>query len=408
MSAELDTTSTAARGQRPAEPSTARRSAFWLVTARELQVKIRDRNFLISTAVLMVLLVLSLAAQVFFAGRSDTVDVAVVSPAGQQTVSRAGAAAETAGTTVKFQAKQYASVAQAEQAVRNGDVDAAVLPSGDTLRLVGLSDQDTDVATWIGATIQQQAIDQRARAAGTTLAALSAGTTPAYDLLTPGASDDRNTARISGAVFGILFYIAVLIAGAALAQSVVEEKQNRVVEILAAAIPVRQLLIGKVLAATILAMAQVVLLAAIGVIGLLATGNSSMLSAMTRGIVWFIVFFLIGFVALACLWAVVGSVASRSEDIQSTSPPMTVLVLGIFLIGILARGTVQTVASYVPLLSTITMPTRVISGDATWVEALISVAISVVCAYGIIRLAARMYRNSLLQTHGRMSFRQAL
>lgn len=112
----------------------------------------------------------------------------------------------------------------------------------------------------------------------------------------------------------------------------VEEKQNQVVEILAAAIPTRQLLIGKVLGNTALAVAQVVLLGVLGAIGLLATGNSGLLADIAGGAGWFPIFFLLGFVTLACLWAVVGALATRSEDIQSSSPPPTILVMGVFLL----------------------------------------------------------------------------
>ncbi|MFX5634542.1 ABC transporter permease, partial [Acinetobacter baumannii] len=71
--------------------------------------------------------------------------------------------------------------------------------------------------------------------------------------------------------FGIVFLIAASTFGGTIAQSVVEEKQTRVVEILISAIPVRALLAGKVLGNTVLAMAQIVLLAAVAVIGLAVT-----------------------------------------------------------------------------------------------------------------------------------------
>lgn len=150
------------------------------------------------------------------------------------------------------------------------------------------------------------------------------------------------------------------------------------------------------------------LLSALGAVGLIATGNTSLLADIAAGAVWFLIFFLVGFVTLACLWAVVGALATRSEDIQSSSTPVTILVMGIFFIGIFATGTVAQGASYVPLVSTIAMPTRVVSGDASWWQALLSLLISAVAAYAVIRVAERMYRGALLQTGSRSTYRQAL
>lgn len=75
-------------------------------------------------------------------------------------------------------------------------------------------------------------------------------------------------------MFAFLFYLSSILFGMSIAQSVVEEKQNRIVEILASAIPVRQLLIGKVAGNTVLAFAQLTLFVVAGLIGLAATGRA--------------------------------------------------------------------------------------------------------------------------------------
>ena len=73
---------------------------------------------------------------------------------------------------------------------------------------------------------------------------------------------------ITGIVLGTLFYMVCLMFGMAIAQSVVEEKQSRIVEIIASAIPLRLLLTGKVLGNTVLAFGQMVLFVVAGLIGL--------------------------------------------------------------------------------------------------------------------------------------------
>lgn len=386
------------------DPSTA---GMWrVVAAREVAVKLRDRNFLVSTALLLILLVLSLGLQVVLAKQAGSTSVAVASQSATSIVKQASSSAKASGDAITFKAERLGSTAAVERAVREGKADAGLVSIDKGWRLVGKEDRNSAISSWVTRTVQQSTMQRNAEAAGTNLGALTRGSSVSYDLLVP-AKDRHPSARLAGSVFGLLFYIAALVFGGAIANSVVEEKQNRVVEILASAIPIRQLLVGKVLGNTLLALAQVLLIAAIGTIGLLATGKSHLVSQIAGGSGWFIVFFLVGFIALACLWAVVGALATRIEDIQSTSPPMTVMVMVIFFVGILASGTVLKVVSFLPLLATIAMPSRVISGDATWWQALIALGTSVIGAWLIIRVAERMYRNSLMQTNRRMTFREA-
>src|SRR5690606_24347813 len=112
-----------------------------------------------------------------------------------------------------------------------------------------------DIKTYVTAAAQQIALEHNATAAGVTLEQLARGSAVSYDLLDEAAVD-TGLATIVAIVFAFLFYLSSILFGMSIAQSVVEEKQNRIVEILASAIPVRQLLIGKVAGNTVLAFAQ--------------------------------------------------------------------------------------------------------------------------------------------------------
>ena len=69
---------------------------------------------------------------------------------------------------------------------------------------------------------------------------------------------------------------------------------------------------------TALAMIQLLIYVAVGLIGLSFTAYRSYVPALSGPAAWFLGFFLAGFIALACLWAVAGSLASRAEDLQAT------------------------------------------------------------------------------------------
>ena len=92
--------------------------------------------------------------------------------------------------------------------------------------------------------------------------------------------------------------------------------------------PVRTLLYGKVLGNGALALGQVVLLAR----GRASpaprpSGESGLVSLLARNSLWFVLFFALGFAMLSCLWAAAGAFASRTEDLQSTTVPLQVLVI---------------------------------------------------------------------------------
>ena len=116
---------------------------------------------------------------------------------------------------------------------------------------------------------------RNAAAAGTTVEALEAGS----DVSTPpscaGDAEKAAVADAVGFVFVFLFYFAALVFGMQLASSVIEEKQSRIVEIIAAAIPLRHLLAGKVLGNTALAVIQLLVYLVVGLVGLSFTPYKS-------------------------------------------------------------------------------------------------------------------------------------
>ena len=196
---------------------------------------------------------------------------------------------------------------------------------------------------------------------GTTVEALEAGSTVSTAFLR-GDAEKAGVAEAVGFVFVFLFYFAALIFGMQLASSVIEEKQSRIVEIIAAAIPLRHLLAGKVLGNTALAVIQLLVYLAVGLVGLSFTSYKSYVPALSGPTAWFIGFFLAGFVALACLWAVAGSLASRTEDLQATSTPLTMLMLVMFFGGLSLDGRGQVIASFIPPVSAVVMPKRILAG----------------------------------------------
>ena len=388
-------------------PSTGERLRHpWLLVARrEVATKLADRTFLIGTLLTLALILGFVIVQAVWSERTQTYDLVATASAAPM----AGAVAQQAPTLddgLRVTVVPAADDAAAEAALLDEEADAWLTTREGSWVLVARDEVPRDLEAVTSTVVRDTVLAENASAAGTSVDDLTVGTTLATDVLV-GNADQRAFAQGMAFALAFLFYLASIVFGTTLANSVVEEKQSRIVEIIATKIPVRQLLAGKVAGNTAIAVGQMALYAAIGLVGLRFTPYASFLPSIGGALGWFLVFFLVGFLLIACLWAVAGALASRTEDVQSTATPVTMLLLAIFFGSMFLDGTAQTVLSYVPPASAVLMPQRILDGSALWWEPIVALAILVAAAGAVVLVAERLYRRSLLQTQGTLSMRQA-
>lgn len=357
-------------------PSTAQ--SVWLVSQREIVSKLRSRVFVISTGILFALALVAVVWGGIAAQSVRSTPVAVTS--------------ETASVVAGMQgiaATQAPSVPAALAMVKAGKVDAALVPAP-------ASGGAFDYQIVAKDSVPQALVSQLSQS-------------PTVRLL-EGSPADSILRYLVAIGFGIVFLMAASTFGGTIAQSVVEEKQTRVVELLISAIPVRTLLAGKVLGNTILAMSQIIGFAAIAIVGLSFTGQAQLIGGLGGPVAWFAVFFLFGFVLLASLFAAGGAMVSRQEDVGSTTAPLTLLVVAPYMLVILFNNNaaVLTVMSYVPFSAPVAMPMRLYLGTAQWWEPFVSLVLLIATCVGAILVAARIYRNSILRMGGRVTLSEAL
>jgi len=351
--------------------------SVWLVAEREIASKLRSKAFVISTAILFVLALAGIVIGGIAAQNATGIPVAVTSQTSSAVDGLAG-----------LEVTDAASADEAIALVEDGTVDAALVPA-------------TDAAGFDYKIVANENVPQGL------LPLLSAS--PPVDLLDPDTTDGLLRYLVSIG-FGILFFGAAMTFGSTIAQSVVEEKQTRVVEILISAIPVRTLLAGKVIGNTVLAMAQVVGLAAIAVVGLSVSGQGDLLRGLGSAIVWFAIFFLFGFILLAALFSAAAAMVSRQEDIGATTTPLVLLITAPYMLVIFFNDNplVMTIMSYVPFSAAVGMPVRLFLGEAQWWEPLLALAILLATCVGAIAVGAKIYRNSLLRMGARVKLTEAL
>lgn len=382
--------------------------AWTIVTLREVTVKMRDRSYLISTLVTLVLIVGAVVFNAYMSARATEYTVAVTSASAQGVVELAGETSSGAGSNTTFTVESAGSAEAARDQVRAGDADAALLQDATgTWTLTGNEEVDSGLRQAISEALRLHVIEANAGAAGTTAQALMAGSELGEELLS-GDAANATLARVVGFVFSFLFYTAALVFGLAIANSVVEEKQNRVVEILATAIPIRQLLYGKVAGNTILAMIQLALYAGAALLALNFTDTADLVGTIIPASGWFLVFFLAGFLILASAWAMLGAMASRSEDLQSSTMPITVVIMAALFVGMFAKGQLLVMASYVPVISSVAMPIRMLNSEVPLWETFASLALALAAAYALLRFGENIYRRAVMQSGGAMTLRKAM
>ena len=374
-----------------------------LIAEREITTKLRDKTFIGSTLVMLLIVIAAVLIPAVLAGKGGPDKIAVIDDSGVRVVQQASSTAGGDG----FEATRVADRPAAEKAVTDGDVKAALLPGTDGYIVLGKDRVDSSLEGALREAAAAVGSEANAAKAGLSPAELHAGTKVSLELLTPGPLPDVVSDFVNIGL-ALVFYMTALGFGMMIAQSVVQEKESRVVEILAAAVPIRSLLWGKVLGNTVLALSQIVLIAGVSLIGLLATDQADILEVVAPVAGWFVVFFVLGFVALAGLWAVAGSLATRQEDLGSTTLPGQMILMIPFFFSVFAGSSAKTVASFVPIASSMSMPGRMLTEDVPLWQPLVAIALLLATTVLIVRIGARLYERTLLQTGRRLGYREAL
>ena len=382
--------------------------AWAIVTLREVMVKARDRSYLISTLVTLLLIVGGVVFNAYMSNRGTDYTVAVTGSQGASVVEIADEAASADDGNTTFEAVNADSPEAARALVSEGEADAALLAGADgTWTLVGGEEIDSGLRSPLSEALRLHVINTNAEAAGTSGEQLLAGSELQEELM-DGNAENAVLATVVGFVFSFLFYMSAIIFGMAIANSVLEEKQNRVVEILATAIPIRQLLYGKVAGNTILAMVQLAAYGGAALLALNLTDTADLVGSIIPASGWFLVFFLAGFLILASAWAMIGSMASRSEDLNNSSTPVLTVIIAALFAGMFAKGQLLVIASYVPVISSVAMPIRMLSSEVPLWETFASLAVALAAAYALLRFSEKIYRRAVMQSGGALTLRKAM
>lgn len=216
------------------------------------------------------------------------------------------------------------------------------------------------------------------------------------------------TAMISALLTSLVYSSSSLTSG------VVEEKSSRVVEILLTKIGIVPLLAGKIIGIGLVTLAQLLLIGGAGVIGFSVVDGWSLLDVeIGPALIWFLVWFLLGYTIFALLNTALASTVARQEDLGTAVMPLSVLqivllVLALYVLPNHLDNSWLHVLSFVPLYSSYLMPMRFgLDGVAAW-EMVTAAGIAVLAIPVLFWIATKLYRNNALRTGSRASLQDAL
>ncbi len=375
-----------------------------LVAAREVSSRIRDKNFVISSVVILVLLLGTMAFQVVVSSGEETSRVAVVADDG-----RIGPAVEAQGEAVGLDVEvvDVPDAAAARDAVEAEEVDAALVGGTGPAPELLLVDRAPTLEAVVGGAVSGLAVSDRLLEAGVDLQSLP------EVAVTPVGDQEDDGQRVVVAIMGVVVLYGLLILfGQFVAQGVVEEKASRVVELLLATMRPWQLLAGKILGLGLLGLGQIVVIGAVGVTGALAFDLVDVPGELIGTVATVVAWFVLGYAFYACVFAVAASLVSRQEDLGSVLTPASMLLVAGFFVAVQAAGdpggTLATVTSFVPGLSPLVMPVRQAAGEAAGWEVALAVVLMLGAIGLAVRLGGRVYAGALLRTSGRTKVREAL
>ena len=371
------------------------RRAIALVARRELRERLRSKAFLISTLVMLVVVGGSTALQGALS-KKPTYRVAVTAPAPPGLAAALQRAAKPFDDA-RVRLRVVASPAAGRQALEAEKVDALLLLSAD--RLVFRTNVDPKAAA----------------VADIAVRGLRNHLPPAPELTTstlhPTDNETTDAETLVAYAGSLLLLMSLAVYGQWVVAGVVEERHNRVVELILSTTRPRHLLAGKVIGIGLLGLAQIALVAGLGAV-LIAAGMYDAPSGLGGQLALVIPWFALGFALYAVAYAAAGALASRQQNAETAGQPVTYAILAAYFAGYIAvsadmNGLLANVLTVFPLTAPLVLPARsVLVGVPLW-EHVLAVVLVLASIYALVRFAGRVYGQGLLRSGPRLGIRAA-
>jgi len=223
-----------------------------------------------------------------------------------------------------------------------------------------------------------------------------------------GEEKDSEMLFIASLVIGMMIYITLTIYGQVIMGAVVEEKETRIAEILFSSARPFELLFGKLVGVGLAGLTQLgiwvaSLVAIVGFLSMQADMGpvvASLPSITPLMIVYFFVFFIVGYFIYASIFAVIGAmVTTVQEGGQFAFPPIMIMLIGFYFSFAVIRDPNSSLSFWVsiaPFFAPMAMPVRILSETPPFWQIGLAVLLNCLTIAALVWLAARVYRVGML------------
>ncbi|NTW96396.1 MAG: ABC transporter permease [Erysipelotrichaceae bacterium] len=231
---------------------------------------------------------------------------------------------------------------------------------------------------------------------------------------------DANQSFLISYILMFAVYMLVIMYGSFVSTSVAREKDNRTMEILITSTKPDALIVGKVLANGVAGLVQFTLIFSVALIGYFLNQasfpeviNQMLFGSLTwDAILVFLMFTSLGYLLYLFVYASLGSLVSKLEDVSSSVSVVTLLFMVAYLMANLGlnmpNSLIIKIASYFPFTAILSMPIRYFMTQVSIIELLISLAIMAITTWSLAIFSIRIYRFGSLSYGNKMSLIKAM
>ncbi len=393
--------------------------------------KVKTKSFMITTLILVLLLSIGMNVPYMiklFQGddaATKITQIGVIAEEGNRTVELLKAFIPPEGLA-KVTVNQYASVDNADlkKALDDGKVKGYLTfaaPTGDGVPPVTYHSKsgelNGDVQLYLQSALQQvnTQLIVGDKLTQEQVAAMYAPVQIGTEQLNAGADGGEATKEATPIinyvivyVLLILFFMSITMTGNMISAEITSEKSSRIMEILiTSASPLTQMF-GKVIGIFLVGLLQIAVIAAAVAANLLLPHNATILTDFDLDLgqldisilLYGLVLYILGYFLYALMYAAVGSIVSRTEDLGQAIMPVLMLGFVNFYLPLFSISNADTtlikVASYIPFTSPLSMLLRIGIGDVAIWEIIVSLLILLVTTFIFGWLAAKIYRTGVL------------
>ena len=244
--------------------------------------------------------------------------------------------------------------------------------------------------------------------------------TPNFEFVLEQTKEEKATGNVLVMMLmSIVLFYAIYFCAYQVSSSITTEKTSKIMETLVTSTSPKTIVLGKTIGIGIVGLVQMILIVGTALISAKSFIDPELLNSVLDmsnitaylGVIA-IVYFILGYLAYALLYALTGSTVSKPEDIQSANQPVAILaVIGFYLAYFTMMNPTSELnlfASLFPLSSPFCMPFRIMMGLASGKDVVLSILILLVTILVIAKIAIKIYSSAILNYGSRMSFRDVV